>query len=232
MATTLYLLDTAEAGVSIAGFSEFQMDPTPNIMSVQHEVTTTASGNHLVIQQAGVNAIYLYRVNAVTISGTITFEICGWESAMAVNAGFAAIVSRYDGSGNFISDVVAQGNAGHADGVELGTSNGRRTWTATPTSTAFNDGDWLAVVLHADAVGTMGAGTVIVALNDDDVINALDSKVTFTETLTEYVPPTDSIPQHRRPTFVNQAVPRASSWFRRLDGILVPDRRIWTPQPA
>lgn len=43
-----------------------------------------------------------------------------------------------------------------------------------------------------------------------------------------------TVADQRRPSLVNvnQAVARASSWFKRLDGILVPERRIWVPRPS
>lgn len=199
MATQLFLRNLVEAGVAITGCDELKLATVVGPSGTSHTVATTASGNHLPIDNADATAtmVWLYRVNAVTISGTVTFNFWGLESAMTVNAGLAAIVSRYDSGGTFVSDVVAQANAAHADGVELGTSYALRDWTATPTSTTFADGDWLAVIVHADAVGTMGTGSVNFGY---DGITTLNSDVTFTEAITEFagvarVPFTSRYPQ-------------------------------------
>lgn len=189
MATQLFLLDTVESGVAITGFDELKLSTARGDNATTSDVAASSSGNHKPIDNLAATAtlIWLFRVNAVTISGTVTFNFWGLESAMATNAGLAAIVSRYDSGGTFVSDVVAQANAAHADGVELGTGNALRDWTATPTSTTFADGDWLAVIVHADAVGTMGTGTVELAYDATTAGAIGDSFVTFTETITEYV---------------------------------------------
>lgn len=189
MATTLFLQSTTETGVAVAGFDELKLTTTRGASTVSGaSCAATASGNHILLQSSGsVDAIWLYRVNAVTISGTVSLNVWGQESLMTTNAGFAVVVSRYDGSGTFISDVVAQANAGHADGVELGTAAALMTWTATPTSTTFAAGDWLGVVLHADAVGTMAAGGVFVDTDGPTGGVDGDTFISFTETIGAYV---------------------------------------------
>lgn len=215
--STFRLRSDVETGVAIAGFSERKLHPDVGPSQQLATVSTTNGGNHLVLQFGGTDTIWLYRVNAVTISGTISFAMWASESAMTVNAGLAVRISRYDGSGTFVSDVVANANAGHRDNVELGLVLAQVLWTATPTSTTFAAGDWLGVVVHADAVGTMAAGTVTLAFDEPGITEG-DSVVTFTETITEYVAPT--IPAKARTAL--QAVQRASSWFTRHDGLLTP----------
>lgn len=213
MATQLFLqrVIRVESGVAITGFDEIKLATARDNLATGSQVATTASGNHIIVDNGDntANLIWLYRVNAVTISGIVTFNLWGNESAMAVNAGLAAVVSRYDSTGNFISDVVAQANANHADDVELGTSSAAMNWTATPTSTTFSAGDWLAVVVHADAVGTMAAGTVTLAHGGPTAAASGDSYVTFTETITEYVA-TTSVP--RPIATILQSVNRASTF--------------------
>lgn len=190
MATTLYLRLESESSSPITSHTfEDQLATTRGGGVSSQTVTTTASGNHIETP-----SWWIYRVNAVTISGTITFNFWGLESAMTVNAGLACVISRYDGSGNFVSDVVAQGNANHADGVELGTSAAVMAWTATPTSTSFADGDWIVVKPHVDAVGTMGSGAVDFNYGGSTGGSNGDSFVTFTETIEAYTP-ADRVPR-------------------------------------
>jgi len=186
MATQLFLRNTTPAtepfaftvrdfsttrGAAQVGLGELMGDP-----AVDHELHTTR---------------WVYRVNAFTCSGTITFNWWGWEVAMADNRGFAAIVARYDNSGSFISDVVAQANANHADGVELavGSPGAVRNWTATPTSTAFADGDWIVLEVHFDCVGACGGAGAneIISIDGPTAAASGDSYVTFTENITEFV---------------------------------------------
>jgi hypothetical protein len=195
MATTLFLRNTAETGLTISGNVIYKLATTRgSSVSFNFIVSAVASGNHLQIVSnfdGSVATIWAYRVNAVTISSTVSFNFWGSESLMTTNAGFAAIVSRYDNGGNFISDVVAQANANHADGVELGTSAAAMSWTATPTSTSFSDGDWLTILVHADAVGTMGTGTVGVDVGGPTSAADGDTFVTFTETITAFTAAAD-----------------------------------------
>lgn len=193
MATTLFLLTTDETGVTIGSNTEYKLATVRGSGVANRATTSTAGGNHIVATNGGGGAtmIWLYRVNAVTISSTVTFNFWGLELTMNDNVGMAAIVSRYNSAGTFVSDVVAQGNAGHADGVELGTSTSAMNWTATPTSTSFNNGDWLAVIVHCEAVGVMAAGQFTLNVNGTSAGVFGDTFVTFTETITEFVASAD-----------------------------------------
>jgi hypothetical protein len=205
MATTLYLRTlTPPAPFASELLMSLSRGSAAGLVS---SISTIASGNHREMPKRGV-----FRVNAVTISGTISLNWWGYESDMSANAGFAVAIDRYDGSGAFVSTVVEQANANHADGVELavGSPGAARSWTATPTSTTFADGDWIRVIFHADAVGTMG-GSYTVSLDGDGPTEAAsgDSYVTFTETITEYVA---AAGRGIGPRAVLQAVHRASSY--------------------
>lgn len=190
MATTFFLRNTTESGVSISGFTgEHKLDTSRGPLITTGITDTTASGNHIIaLDNAAHSAIWLFQVAAVTISGTVTLNIWGFEDAMATNAQLAVIISRYDSGGGFVSDVIAQGNANHAKGVELGTSSAVQNWTATPTSTTFSAGDWLAVIVHVDASGTMAVGQVSVKYDGTTGSADGDSFVTFTETITAGTP--------------------------------------------
>lgn len=117
---------------------------------------------------------------AVTISGTITFNICGLESNAMANAGLGVVVQRINNVGTVVSTIVDS-----VQNVELGTSNSRRTWTATPTSTAMQKGDRFRIrVYFDDAGGTMVSGYTLTLTYDGTAANTGNSNVDFAETLT------------------------------------------------
>jgi len=115
---------------------------------------------------------------AATISGTITFGIYGNESSMSANASMAVIVSRVDNLGAIVGTVTDS-----LFGTELGTGSTLQTWTATPTSTGFNKGDRIRVVVYYDdaTATTMGSGYTV---NLNNVPGSPGSYVQFNETLT------------------------------------------------
>lgn len=121
---------------------------------------------------------------AVTISGTLTFNICGLESSAMANAGLGVVVQRVDNVGTVVSTI--------ADSVqlsELATGNSRRTWTATPTSTAMAKGDRFRIrVYFDDAGGTMATGYTLTLTYDGTNAALGDSNVDFAETLTFMYP--------------------------------------------
>jgi hypothetical protein len=115
----------------------------------------------------------------VTISGTITANICGLESSMNANAGFHLKLFRIDKNG--AATVVCDSESGS----ELGTALARQSWNITPTSTAMKKGDrFLLVVMANDAGGTMGSGFTVTCRYNGDSTNTADSNITFTETVT------------------------------------------------
>ena len=191
MATTLFLRALTESGVTIGSNEQRQFSTTRGSSVTSFTTNLVASGNHLVLARtdASPTQIWLYQVNAVTISGTITVGFWGHEFAMTNNAQMAAIISRYDSGGTFISDVLAQANANHARGTELGTVGAAQSWTATPTSTTFADGDWLALIVHADAIGTMEGSLNAFVFDFDGATSGAfgDSFLTFTETITQFI---------------------------------------------
>lgn len=185
MATTLYLRTTS-LGFDLGFATEQTLSTTAGAGNSLPTTPTTASGNHIVLGTGGPqgSTCHAIQVGAFTCSGTISFNYWAAEDTMSANAGMAAVVSRYDSTGAFVSDVVAQGNANHADGVEMAVSTpGLLTWSATPTSTTFANNDYLVVVTHIDAVGTMGTGSVNVVYNGGTGGASGDTFVTFAETI-------------------------------------------------
>lgn len=192
MAYGPYLINTAHPGSPFSGHgTELQFSNTRGGGVVGDTVSTTASGNH--IEHA---PWWIVQVNAITISAAITIQLYGLENAMTTNAQPAIVISRYDSAGTFISDVVDSSNGQHADGVEYGTASANQSWAvATPTSTTFNDGDWLVVKFHADAIGTMAVGTATIRYNGTSVGVDGDSLISFSDVITEYTPPVAAVPR-------------------------------------
>ncbi len=135
--------------------------------NITRVTTTTASGTAIdVTDTAGGNTIYWFSepiTTAVTVSGTMTVQLRGQESATTVNACLAVIVERTDNSGAVISTVLDATVPDPA--AELGTTAGNPSDTYTPTSTSFAVGDRIKVTQQVRNVGTMGAGTVTIGVN-------------------------------------------------------------------
>lgn len=193
MSTQLFLRDVivANAPSALASLGTVLGVDTVRGNGVNSITTvTTASGNHIALGSTSTLTVFAYQVQAVTISGSISVNLWGNESANAVNSQFAVVISRYDNQGALVSDCVAQANANHARGTELTTSSLVQTWTVTtPTSTAFAGGDWLIIKPHTDAIGTMGAGSTAFAYDAASGGVSGDAFITFAETVVAFVPP-------------------------------------------
>lgn len=149
-------------------------------------ITATAITGPASIQFAsGTPRTWWIKTNgSVTISGTITLNLYGFESASTVNAGFKVIVDAYNASGGYIGNVITS-----TFGTELGTSVAVNTWTATPTSTVLAADDYLAVKVYIiDTGGTMAAGTATFKYNDTSG-NTGDSWIQFNEAITPKLDP-------------------------------------------
>lgn len=123
---------------------------------------------------------------AITISGTLTFRICANQSNAMANAYPAVIVERVSNTGAVLSTVVdSQGS------TELGTSNARVTWTATPTSTVFAKGDRIRIRYYFanNTTNAMASGYTLTLTYDGTNANTGDSNVDFAETLAFMSPP-------------------------------------------
>lgn len=109
-----------------------------------------------------------------TISGTISFDLWGFESNMSANVGFRVQVYRirYDG---LITEILS------SDSSELGTTLALKSWTGTPTSTNFVRGDRVMAAVSTTAGNT--GYTVDFKYNGDNG-NSADSRITLTENLT------------------------------------------------
>jgi hypothetical protein len=124
-------------------------------------------------------------LGAVTISGTVTFNIRALQSALTVNTTVTAELYRCDINGKILSTIAAAAQGR----TELGTTEAANNWTATPTSTSLSNGDRLAVrVFIDDAGGTTTVGTTSIVVAGAAGATG-DSYVQTTEFLPIYVPP-------------------------------------------
>lgn len=91
---------------------------------------------------------------SVTISGTVTCNIYGGESATAANTAFRCRLFKYSGGSEGSSFLTANMT------TELSTSTTTvRNWTGTPTSTAFSAGDRIVIKLFLENCATSGCPT-------------------------------------------------------------------------
>lgn len=154
MATKLFLRDSA-SDVSVGSATNKLLSPTQGSALVSSDATATVSGptSGVQVKKSGVVLAWFSRpLNAVTISGTVTFNLWGLESATQANCGFDVLIERCDESGNVISTISRSER-----GTEMGTSASANNWTATPTSTTLAARDRIKVTVFAnDAGGNMG----------------------------------------------------------------------------
>lgn len=90
-----------------------------------------------------------------TISGTMTFNIWGFEANTSANATIRAVALRYRASDHSFATIIDS-----SFGTELGTSRAVRNWTGAPTSTDMLRGDRILFTISNDdaTAVNMGAG--------------------------------------------------------------------------
>jgi len=149
--------------------------------------TTAASGTNITCTaSAGGQALSWFSepiTEAITISGTVTVNIRGLESANAVNAGRGILIERTNNAGTVQSTIVADSTvpATITEYTTADAANGAATYT--PTSTAMAVGERIKVTLKVRNVGTMGAGTVTNSHNGPASAAAGDTWVRFNENI-------------------------------------------------
>jgi len=115
---------------------------------------------------------------AVTISGSITFNLRSYELASGNNAAINCRVMRVKGVDSSRVEVHKTVRT-----TELGTSDATVNWSETPgAGTSFLRGDRILLIPFADDAGTMAAGTVYFGYDGATPGATGDSYVTFTET--------------------------------------------------
>lgn len=150
--------------------------------------TTTASGTNIPITAtAGGTALIWYSepfTDAATISGSVTVNLWGAESANAVNSGAGILIQRTDNAGVVQSSIVAVTNV-PATITEwpLRASPAAKSGTYTPTSTSMAVGERIKITVSIRAAGgTMGAGQADFYYGQNPDTGSIgDSWVQFTE---------------------------------------------------
>lgn len=165
LATTKFRLHNTAAAISGYKAMDISLGPFGNAAIVS-TTTATAGGTDIQLTDtAGGNALSWISEPfsaGFTLSGTVTCNLYGGESATSVNAAYRCRIFKYSGG----SEGSAIGTCQMATELSTSTTTARN-WTCTPTSTAFSAGDRLVVKFFLEncatsgcPTGTMGAGTV------------------------------------------------------------------------
>ena len=198
MATQLFVRD--EAAADLSADVDKLLELTRGAGSTGTNASTV-TGPTAGVQIGNTKRSWWYRVDAVTISGTITKNFWMSESNMSANVTAQVIIDRCDSTGAFISTV-----QNSEFGTELPvTTRAAQNWTTgTVTSTNFATGDYIRVQIYGnDATATtMASGFTFEAFYGGPTAAADgDSYVTFTETIPAWTGgggPAANPPQRRR----------------------------------
>jgi hypothetical protein len=234
LATTFFLRNAAADFSSTAGDKAASL--ARGAASVT-KVTNTVNGptaGVVITDTAGGTALQFFTpcLKAVTIAGTVTFNIRGLESAIAANAGYEVKIERCNSAGVVQSTIIDSER-----GTEIATADGANNWTGTPTSTALSDGDRLKItVLINDAGGNQASARTVTTSIDGPTSGAAgDSFVTFTETITPGIFPTAiaSAESVGRPSLARPQTVQTSS-IADYDDIVLGDNPVafWTRNAA
>lgn len=175
--------DTNKAGSAVAWrtMSALPEHVTSALVGTSSSVTTvTGPTNGVEVGNPALEWVTGPISTAVTVSGTVTFNIYAYESSMNANATVAVIMERLDSTFAVVSTIVDS-----SFGTELTTSAALKSWTASPTSTTLNPGDSIRVRVYFDdaTASTMGSGFTCAVQYESDAASLADSHVQLTETL-------------------------------------------------
>lgn len=149
MATRFYLRELA----SQLGGAQQIASPRMGRNVASQSTATTAGGTNIPL------AITWFSdpiTAAVTISGTVTVNVWGFEAANTVNAGAGILIERTNNAGTVQSTIVAVTGV-PATITEYTTAPTVKTGTYTPTSTNMAVGERIKFTVSVRNVGTMGA---------------------------------------------------------------------------
>lgn len=182
MPTRFYLRDLASP---LGGAGQKLASLRTGRASVNAITTTVASGTNIpVTATAGGQALTWFSdpiTAAFTLSGTVTVNIRGLESANAVNAGRGILIERTNNAGTVQSTIVAVTGVPSTitEFTTTDAANGAATYT--PTSTAMAVGERIRITLSIRNVGSMGAGTATISYDGPAASVAGDTWVQFNE---------------------------------------------------
>lgn len=192
MSTQLFL--TAAAS-SLGGTGQKALSTSRGASSTSAITNTVTSGTDIqCTDTAGGNALsWWWQVNAVTISGNITANVRGKESATTANAGAGLVIEHYDSTGTTLLGTILSDRTIPSTITEYTTSDAAKALAAVaPTSTVMAAGDWIKVTLKVRNVGTMShaAGETVTNTYSGPTSGAAgDTSVTFVDTITAFSPP-------------------------------------------
>lgn len=182
MPTDFFLRSDASG---LGGAGQRRLSQRRGRASATFVTTTVSSGTNITCTaSAGGQALSWFSepfTAAVTISGTVTVNIRGLESANAVNSGRGILVERTNNAGTvqstILNDVTVPTTI--TEYTTADAANGSATYT--PTSTSMAVGERIKVTLKVRNVGTMGAGTVTNSHDGPAAAAAGDTWVRFNE---------------------------------------------------
>lgn len=161
--------------------------------SVNAVTNTVTSGTNIqATDTAGGNALsWWFKLGPCQISGNVTANIRGLESALTANAGAGLLIEHYDPTGVTLLSTVLTDRTVPSTITEYTTADAAKALASVaPTSTAIGAGDWLKITVKVRNVGTMShaAGeTVTNSYNGPTAAVAGDSSVTFADNLPSYI---------------------------------------------
>lgn len=173
------------------GSGELQLQEVRGYNSQTHATTSTASGTSIqeTISAGGTACVYLSRIYqpGTNITGNITGNLRGLESATSVNAGLGGLLEVVDAANSTVLATILSETGFPAVITELTTSDAAKALAATAVS-AYNPAvpyrfRWTTKVKN---VGTMGAGTVTTSVSGATAAAAGDSSITPPTTQTPW----------------------------------------------
>ncbi len=164
-------------------------------------------------------------ISAVTISGTISSNLRALESNAMANYGIGFLVYRIL-SGN--GAVNSRLGSASDNTTELGTTEAARTPSFTPTSTAFSNGDMIAVAIVYVTVGSNASGFTASGFYNGAAGATGDTFITFTETIT--LAPTATTPRNPGTNFQDPGVFMEGMEQDKRNHLWLPKRKIWRPR--
>lgn len=226
MATKLWLRRTTTHGITDTGDGVvWRMDEGVETPGPGETVITTATASGTNIQcTRTAGGLTIAWISGRVPSGGFTLTsgdagIRAIENDMAVNAGMRYRVYRYQ-PGPTITEL---GGGPFDDGVEISANSyNLMTWTGNHTDQAFVEDDRILVRFYITNVGTMGAGTVSLAVDGQAATWTADSYFNIAETVSFKAEET-TLPV--KGTVLNQAVSRSYNFGIR--GLPLPLRRQW-----
>ena len=182
MATRLYLRSLTS---TLGGAGQLSMSTRVGRTSTTAITTAVASGTNIpVTATAGGQALTWFSepiTTGFTLSGTVTVNIRGLESALTVNAGRGVLVERTNNAGVVQSSILADVTVPTTitEFTTADAANGAATYT--PTSTTFVAGDRIKVTVKIRNVGVMAAGTATISYDGPTAAAAGETYIQFTE---------------------------------------------------